>query len=500
MKTKTRLVLLVATAVVVSMSSLVWNGVGPFVSQLQAAPPKLTVDNAPLSKETRLATSFAPVIKKAAPSVVYIFTSKTVKSSPMTNPFFDEPMFRRFFGERERSEQQPREFKQRGLGSGVIVTKDGYILTNNHVVEGADEVKVRLSDGKEDYQAKVIGTDPPTDTAILKIEASNLPAVTMADSDLLEIGDRVFAIGNPLGVGQTTTMGIVSAKGRGGFGIVDYENFIQTDASINPGNSGGALIDVEGRLVGIPTVIISRTGGNQGLGFAIPSNMVRGVMERILSDGKVTRGFLGVFIEGITPDLAKAFELKSNKGALVTDVDPDGPGSKAGLEAGDAIIELNGKPIKDNTDLRLKISQTAPGTRVTLKLIRKGKEKTVAVKLGELPADALASTRESPVAGRATEALTGVRLDDLDRNTRRQIELPNRIEGALVMKVDRDSPAYEAGLREGDVIIEINREEVRDAETAVKLSKKSESGQMLLRVWSRGGIRFIPIKTRSAGR
>ena len=254
--------------------------------------PKLNIQDTPINRSLKAATSVAPVIKKVAPSVVNIYSTVTIRERP--NPLFSDPFFRRFFGEDSGDQTQPRTHREQSLGSGVIVSPDGYILTANHVVEGADKVKVALASGEKEFDAKVIGTDPATDTAVLKVDGKNLPAITIADSDKLEVGDVVLAIGNPFGVGQTVTMGIVSALGRGGFGINNYENFIQTDAAINLGNSGGPLVDAEGRLVGINTWIISRSGGSQGLGFAVPINMARYAMERLISEGKVTRGYLGL--------------------------------------------------------------------------------------------------------------------------------------------------------------------------------------------------------------
>ena len=307
--------------------------------------PKVKVSDHDVDRAGRGA-SYAPVIKRVTPSVVTIQSTRTI--TMRQNPFFDEDMLRRFFGDqsgpdRRRSRKQTAE----SLGSGVIVSADGYILTNNHVVEGADAdgVKVALSDGKTKYDAKVVGKDPNTDVAVLKIEAKNLPAITLADSDKLEVGDVVLAIGNPFNVGQSVTMGIVSGLSRGGFGITDYEDFIQTDAAINPGNSGGALVDVEGRLVGINQSIVSRTGGNAGVGFAIPINQARRTMDRIATDGKITRGYLGVNPQPVTPDLAREFNLPDDSGASVGGVQPNTPADAAGIREGDVIIELDGKKV-----------------------------------------------------------------------------------------------------------------------------------------------------------
>jgi serine protease Do len=466
-----------------------------------AAAPKLKTDNSPLPADARPAWTFKPIVKKVTPSVVNIYSAKTVRQTPAFAPFFDDPFFRQFFG--VPFENVPRERREQSLGSGVIVTEDGYILTNNHVVDGADEIKVALADDKSVYDAKVIGTDPQTDIAVLKIEGKNLPAITITDSDQLEVGDIVLAIGNPFGVGQTVTMGIVSAKGRGGMGIVDYEDFIQTDASINPGNSGGALVDAAGRLVGINQSIISRSGGNQGIGFSVPINLARYVMERLIADGKVTRGYLGVMIQPVTPDLAKEFKLPDNTGALIGDVTKDSPAEDAGLKEGDVIIEFNGKKVTDSRHLRLMVSQTAPGTKADVKLLRDGKEKSLTVKLGALPDGGLARSDGRPGGLRRSQqadALDGVTVDDLDARSRRQFNIPNQVQGALVVNVEPDSPAAAAGLQPGDVILEINRQRVENADEAVRLSEQVKGNRVLLRVYSRGGSRFVVVEVKPARR
>src|SRR6266852_5171026 len=366
-----------AAALVVSSRAFDWSLGGP--KAVKTTVPIL-VNEAPVARETRMTSSFAPVVKRVAPSVVNVFTTKTVKNPyPEMMPFFDDPFFRRFFGEPfggEQPRRQPRKFKERSLGSGVIVSKDGYILTNNHVVDGADEVKVSLAKDKKEYSAKIAGRDSKTDIAILKIDAKDLPFVTFADSDKIEVGDVVLALGNPFGIGQTVTMGIVSAIGRGGMHIEDYEDFIQTDAAINPGNSGGALVDAEGRLIGINTAILSRSGGNQGIGFAIPANLARDVMGNLVKDGHVTRGYLGVIIQDVTPALAKEFKLKENSGALVGDVTPDSPAEKAGLKTGDIITEFDGKKVTDSRHLKLEVARVQPGHTASVKVLRDGSTKT----------------------------------------------------------------------------------------------------------------------------
>lgn len=466
-----------------------------------SAPPKLKVDSSPLATDTRAATSFSPIVKKVAPSVVNIYSTKTVRQNPGLAPFFDDPFFRQFFG--VPFESIPRERRERSLGSGVIVTEDGYILTNAHVVDGADEIKVALADDKTVYEAKVVGADPHTDVAVIKVEGRKFPAITVTDSDLVEVGDVVLAIGNPFGVGQTVTMGIVSAKGRAGMGIVDYEDFIQTDASINPGNSGGALVDAAGRLVGINQSIISRSGGNQGIGFSIPINLARYVMERLVTDGKVTRGYLGVLVQPVTPELAKEFNLPDNSGALIGEVTKDSPAEDAGLKEGDVIIQFNGRKVTDSRHLRLMASQTAPGTKVQVKFLRDGKEQQATVKLGELPEGGLAKADTGPGGLRRSpqpDVLDGVTVDDLDARTRRQFNLPAQLQGAVVVEVDPASAGAAAGLRAGDVILEINRQRVTNADEAVRLSEQVKGNRVLLRVWSQGGSRFLVVEAKPARR
>ena len=460
-------------------------------------PPKLKLEETPLNREIKAPISFAPVAKKVGPSVVNIYSTMTIHERGSANPFFSDPFFRRFFGDEFGQQMQPRDRKAESLGSGVIVSADGYILTANHVVEGADVVKVALSEGEKEVDAKVVGTDPPTDVAVLKIDMKKqLPAVTLGDSDKLEVGDVVLALGNPFGVGQTLTMGIVSAVGRGGFGITGYENFIQTDAAINPGNSGGALVDAQGRLVGINTAILSRSGGFQGVGFAVPINMARFVMDRLVTSGKVVRGYLGINIQPLTPELAKEFNLPDeSSGVLVGEVSPGSPAAKAGLQDGDVILEFNGKKVADPRNLQLLVSQSAPGSKESMRILRseaghKPFEKTVTATLGELPAEALAG-RQHPTPGERgrqdMDALEGVEVTDLDQSVRRQLEVPRTVHGALVVNVDPNSTAAEAGLRQGDIIVEINRQPVRGANDAVTLSQKAKGDHVLLRVWSPGG-------------
>jgi serine protease Do len=485
-------------AIVIALQAASLLGAAPASAKTNSAP-KLTIQETPINRELKAATSVAPVVKKVAPSVVNIYSTVTIHERP--NPHLSDPLFRRFFGEDFGGQTQPRTHREQSLGSGVIVSPDGYILTANHVVEGADKVKVALASGEKEFDAKVIGNDPATDTAVLKVDGKNLPAITIADSDKLEVGDVVLAIGNPFGVGQTVTMGIVSALGRGGFGINNYENFIQTDAAINLGNSGGPLVDAEGRLVGINAWIISDSGGSQGLGFAVPINMARYAMERLISDGKVTRGYLGLALQpDMTPELAKQFNLPNMNGALVADVVPDSPAGKAGFKEGDFVTEFNGQKVKDMRQLRLLVSQTAPGRKVTLRILRDGKEKTLTATLGEMPKERLARSGQMQPGEQGqskTDALEGVEVTDLDAQARREADIPGNVRGALVTKVDEDSNAAEAGVRAGDVIIEINRQPVRNADEAVAMSEKVKGDRILLRVWrggeGRGGMLFLTV-------
>jgi serine protease Do len=410
----------------------------------------------------------------------------------------DMPDLRRFFGEGENGPDSSRQFRapnQHGVGSGVIVTQDGYILTNNHVVESADDIKVVLNDGRE-FSAKVIGRDPQTDVAVLKVEAKGLPFLTLADSDKIEVGDVVLAVGNPFGIGQTVTTGIISAKGRATLGL-DYEDFIQTDAAINPGNSGGALVDTDGRLIGINTAILSESGGNQGIGFAVPTNLARWVMDGLVQNGHVERGFLGVNIQDLTPDLAKQFKLGHVNGALVSEVTPKSPADNAGLMSGDVIVEFNGKPVTDSRHLKLRVGATMPGSSVSLKILRDGASKTFQVTVKDLPGDELAKASSTPE--KAADALHGVAVAELDGASRAELNVPERVKGALVSQVAPDSAAYEAGLRTGDVITEINRKAVQDAEQAVAACDKAADSQTLVKVRSHGGSRYVVVNETKAG-
>src|SRR5271167_3955701 len=378
------------------------------------------------------ANGFSAVIKPALPAVVNIRTSKMVKSQGnQASPFFNDPMFRQFFGD-QFGGGKPHAEREQALGSGVIVTADGTILTNNHVIDGASDIKVYLSD-KREFQAKLVGADPKTDIAVLKIEASGLPTLPLGDSSQLSVGDLIFAIGDPFGIGETATMGIVSATGRGQLGIEDYENFIQTDAAINPGNSGGAMIDIHGNLVGINTAILSHggSGGNEGVGFAIPMSMAKPVMDQILAHGKVVRGYLGVHIQDFSPELAKSFNFNQSGGVLIGDVSPNTPASNAGLKKGDVVVKLNGQAVSDANDLRLNISQMAPGTAIKLQVWRDGKTQDYNLTLGELPPDKQAAEGTDETGGE----IQGIEVQDLTSETMQELNLPAGTHGVVVTSV-----------------------------------------------------------------
>ncbi|MBE7540140.1 MAG: DegQ family serine endoprotease [Opitutaceae bacterium] len=453
-------------------------------------------DAQPINRSQLEPASFSKVVKRVSPSVVKITTetkARRVGISENDGLDFDNPLFRQFFGGRVPEMQRP---PQSGLGSGVIISQDGYVATNNHVVQDADTLRVTLSDGRE-LTAKVVGRDPQTDIAVIKVDAQDLPAITLADSDKVEVGDRVLALGNPFGIGETVTTGIISAKGRRpGLGLA-YEDFIQTDAAINPGNSGGALVDIDGRLIGINTAILSRSGGFQGVGLAVPSNLVGHVADSLVKSGKVVRGFLGVGAQDITPALAESLGLSNHSGALVSDVQPNSPASKAGLLSGDVITSVNGQAVDDANRLTFSIGAIAPGTKVTLGVQRDGKSQEINVVTGERPKNGRigmgSGSNDQYSAGSDVGVLNGVAVSDLDQESRRTMNVPPRIRGALITNVDPDSAAARAGLRPGDVILEINRQPVSSSEEAVNLSERAEGKKTLLKLWSRGSTVFVVV-------
>jgi serine protease Do len=372
----------------------------------------------------------------------------------------------------------------------VVVRSDGYILTNHHVVDGADEVKIAFSDGRE-TTARIVGTDPKIDIAILKVEEQDLPCLPLGDSSRVEVGEIVLAIGNPFGIGQTMTMGIVSATGRGGLGIEDYEDFIQTDAAINPGNSGGALINVRGELIGINTAILARgVPGNVGVGFAVPIEMARRAMDQILEYGKVIRGFLGVMVQPVTPEIAEAFGLEEAGGALVGDVTDDTPASRAGIRKGDIVLELDGQPVQDSRDLQLRIAQEAPGTRVNLTVYRDGRQREIEVKLAELPVDEEISAQ----AGGGTSGTDDIAVEELTPEIARELDLPRQTSGVVVDGVQPGSDWARAGIRRGDVIQEVNRKAVDSADEFRRAVRESNKRSTLLLVNRAGRTSFIVVE------
>jgi serine protease Do len=412
----------------------------------------------------------AKQVKAAVVNISAVKKGNTKREGERSNPFFDDPFFRRFFGEEfERRMPAPRD-REQGLGSGVIISSDGYIITNNHVVEQADELTVALPD-KRTFKATVVGTDPKTDLAVLKIDASNLPVLPWGDSAQLQVGELVVAVGNPFGLTQTVTMGIISAVGRANMGIVDYEDFIQTDAAINPGNSGGALANLKGELIGINTAIFSQSGGYMGIGFAIPSSMAKSIFHSLVTQGKVVRGWIGVSIQEVTPDLAKQFGTSETTGALVADVLDNSPAAKARFERGDIITEYNGASVRDPAHLRSLVADTAPGTTVRVSVLREKGQKDLRVRIEELPKElAKASASDKHQSGEG-HALSGISVE----NVRDQSGFFGRQKGrsgVVVTDIGKDSPAERAGLRIDDVIREINRTPVKDIQDFERLTAK----------------------------
>jgi len=441
----------------------------------------------------QISEAFELASSKISPSVVSIFAEQTVQvQSPFGMPdesfrdFFGEDFFKRFFGT-----PQPQEEKRtvRSLGSGVIVTKDGYILTNNHVVENAEKLSVVIGD-KKTYDAKVIGTDPPTDVAVIKIDAENLPLASLGDSDNVNIGQWVIAVGNPFQLMHTVTAGIISAKGRSSVGLAEYEDFIQTDASINPGNSGGALADLDGNVIGINTAITSPSGGNIGIGFAIPINMARQVMSTLMSEGKISRGYLALRPQDIDENLAKALKLKTTKGTLVADVTSGGPADRGGIRRGDVIIAVDGKKVKDSVELRNMVAGIAPGKSVEITLIRDGREMQVKVRLGERPKG---PESESPAPAEKKEQMSkklGISIQTLTPDLAERLGYKNA-NGVVITDVMPGSPAGEAGLQRGDLIQEVNQKEIKSTNDFEKLVNDLSSGDVVALLIRRGENTFF---------
>ena len=430
--------------------------------------------------------AFSEIATAISPSVVNISTTKVMKRE--LSPFLEDP-FSEFYSPL-RDFRMPKKWKEQSLGSGVIVSPDGYIITNNHVVEQADEIRVTLFD-KRSFKAKVIGADNKTDVAIVKIDADNLYTVQWGDSDKLQVGEFVLAIGNPYGLSHTVTMGIISAVGRANVGIADYEDFIQTDAAINPGNSGGPLVNTKGELIGINTAIFSKSGGYQGIGFAVPCNMARLVMDQLIQKGKVTRGWLGVTIQEITPELSQKFELKTAKGALIGDVAKGSPAEKSGLKRGDIILEFNGKKVSDVGNLRNMVAQSKVGAQIPLTIMRSGKEYALNVTTSELPKDASETTPGNVPEENDFAGLTGLNVLELTKEISRQLGLPKDEKGVVVVRVDPGSSIEDAGLRKGDVIQEIDRKKIAGLEDYTRTVATIHSGDTVLMLINRDGKKFF---------
>ena len=451
----------------------------------------LCVGTPPAAAEPDLSS----IAEASVEAVVNIRTSKTVRQRSdgprgqmPQHPFFDDPLFRHFFGP-EGGPRRPGPGHQRSLGSGVIVTDDGIVLTNNHVVEQADEVRVTLSDGRE-FEAEMVGSDPRSDLAVVRMEdpPDDLKPISFGDSGSLRLAETVIAIGNPFGVGQTVTKGIVSATGRANVGIADYEDFIQTDAAINPGNSGGALINVRGELIGINTAIVSRSGGHQGIGFAIPSNMARQIMDSLIEHGEVVRGWLGVMIQEIDRDLADALDLEDSNGVLVADVTDDSPADKAGIERGDVIVSVDGEAMRSTGQLRNVIAGNGAGKKVRMEILRNGKSKTVRVTLGELPEELGGGP------GFVEGAPRDVTVEALTKQIRDQLEIPERIKkGVVVKRLAPDGAAARAGLRRGDVVLEVDGKVAEGPRRFNELYERGKQSSLLL-VYRGNGTIFVVVK------
>ena len=432
--------------------------------------------------------AFSEIVSAVSPMVVNISTTKVVRRD--TGPFFEDPFFDLFNPFHDF--RMPKKWKEQSLGSGVIVSPDGYIITNNHVVEKADEIKVTLLD-KRSFKGRIVGADPKTDIAVVRIDASSLPTLKWGDSEKLQVGEFVLAIGNPYGLSHTVTMGIISAVGRANVGIADYEDFIQTDAAINPGNSGGPLVNIKGELIGINTAIFSRTGGYQGIGFAVPSNMVRLVMDQLVQRGKIIRGWIGVTIQELTPELSQKFGLKKSNGALVSDVAKDSPAAKAGIIRGDVILEFNGKEVKDVSSLRNMVAQSKTGSEVSMKILRSGKEYTVKVIIVEMPREIAEVVPSQLPNDSEAEALTGLTVMDLTKEIARQLGLYKDEKGVVVVKVEPGSPADEAEMKKGDIIKEIDKKKVDNLGDFNRIASNIKKDETVLLFINRGGKRFYVI-------
>ena len=449
---------------------------------------------APASDPTRVTVGFADVVAKVTPAVVTIRVESKATPQFTQLPFELPEGFGDLFGQRGRNGRPLPPQIQRGLGSGVIITNDGYILTNNHVIDNATKINVELSD-RRTVEGKLIGADPASDLAVVKIDEKSLPVVPVGDSNAMRVGDVVLAVGNPLGVGQTVTMGIVSAKGRAtGLGDGSYEDFLQTDAAINSGNSGGALVNAKGELIGINSQILSPSGGNIGIGFAVPSNMAKNVMDQLIANGRVRRGLLGVTVQGVTNDLAAGLGLAKAEGAIVSGVTPGGAADKAGLKRGDVILSYQGRPVIDTNSFRNEIAATKPGTTITLQVMRDGKTSELKATLAENEAAAARSRTGEREGDNAPKY--GMTLEPLTPEIARQLQLDRNAEGVVITNVDPSGAAAAAGLRQGDVIQQVNGKSVDSADD-VRDALNETAGKPAVLLVARGNTTiFVPLRSR----
>jgi Do/DeqQ family serine protease len=480
------LIVALAVASAAGCKSSLFGGNNESGNQRSEVPPAPVVVDG-------MRTSYADVVEKTSPAVVRIATER--KAQTRTQSPFDD-----FFRDMVPQRQQPQQ-RERGAGSGVIVNAEGTILTNHHVIDGAEKIIVQMVDNKT-YEAKIVGSDPPSDLAVLKIEAQNLPFLNLGDSDRVRVGDIVLAIGNPLGIGQTVTGGIISAKGRQ-TGLSDgtsFQDFLQTDAPINRGNSGGALVNLSGELIGINSQILSggQSGGNIGIGFAIPSNMAKNVLEQILKDGKVRRGMLGINIQNLTEDVAQSLDLKDVKGVLVTNVRAGSAADKAGIKRGDIITAIGGEKVEDGNSLRNKVAGTLPGSDIKVTLIRDGKEQEVTAKLDEFETDAPSGDKEpggDPDKSKPTGKL-GLDLKPLTPDEAKKLQLPADVKGLVVVEADPNGAAAEEGMTRGDVIMEVNRQPVETLEQMQAALERSGDRPILLLVARRNQVSYLTVRPR----
>lgn len=505
-----------STAILTLVAASIGGGlIAAFVVASHSGHPESVVAHADVNNiqhstqlTSQISNSFADVIEKASPAIVSIRMTRVIKASEQQsdNPFLSDPFFRQFFG---GPNARPRDQREEGLGSGIIVSPTGYILTNNHVVDKATKLKVELSDGR-DFPGKVVGKDPQTDVAVVKIDASNLPVLPFANSDSARVGDLCFAIGNPFGQDHTVTMGIVSAKHRSLERGTYIQNFIQTDAAINPGNSGGALINANGQLIGMNTMILTGGGtsfggeaGNIGIGFAIPSNLAKSVMDQIERTGKVSRGYIGVSLQNLSPELAQQFGVKSDKGAVIAEVTPNQPGAKAGLKQGDVITAIDGKKVEGSDDLTMDVISHEPGTTVTLDVIRNGQPMTVKVTLGtrpggtdwNKPGNNNSNEPDNDNGNGGNASARGITVENLTPDLAQQIGVPPTTHGVVVDSVDASSPAADS-LGRGVIITAVDRKPVNNVEEFKRAMSQAEGKAVLLTITSAQGGGFTVVQPK----